>query len=37
MSQDDKLLEEFMNIKFHSDWNWLMTVVEKIEGLGSCH
>ncbi len=36
MSQDDKLLEEFMNIKLHSDWNWLMTVVEKIEGLGSC-
>lgn len=21
------------NLKFHSDWNWLMTVVEKIESL----
>ena len=22
------------NLKFHSDWNWLMEVVEKIESLG---
>jgi hypothetical protein len=24
----------FDNLKFHSDWNWLMQVVEKIESLG---
>ena len=24
-----------MNLKFHSDWNWLMEVVEKIESLGN--
>jgi hypothetical protein len=24
----------FDNLKFHSDWNWLMEVVEKIESLG---
>ena len=22
------------DLKFHSDWNWLMEVVEKIEGIG---
>lgn len=22
------------NLKFHSDWNWIMEVVEKIEALG---
>lgn len=25
---------EIENLKFHSDWNWLMEVVEKIESLG---
>ena len=24
----------FDDLKFHSDWNWLMKVVEKIENLG---
>lgn len=28
-------LIETMSMKFHSDWNWLMKVVEKIEILGS--
>ena len=23
------------NLKYHSDWNWLMEVVEKIESLGN--
>jgi hypothetical protein len=25
----------FDNLKFHTDWNWLMQVVEKIEDLGN--
>ena len=28
-----KTLLEPMSMKFHSDWNWLMQVVEKIENL----
>lgn len=24
------------NLPFHNDWNWLMTVIEKIESLGYC-
>ena len=27
---------ELDKLKFHSDWNWLMEVVEKIESLGNC-
>lgn len=27
--------DNVMNLKFHSDWNWLMEVVEKIESLGN--
>lgn len=25
---------ELMSAKFHSDWNWIMEVIEKIENLG---
>ena len=24
----------FEDLKFHSDWNWIMMVIEKIQGLG---
>ena len=26
---------KYEDLKFHSDWNWLMEVVEKIESLGN--
>ena len=27
---------ETMSMKFHSDWNWIMAVVDAVEELGSC-
>jgi hypothetical protein len=41
--ENNKLIAEFMNhyenmgnlgLQYHSDWNWLMEVVERIENLG---
>jgi len=42
-TENNKLILEFMgephkvwqDLAYHSDWNWLMEVVEKIENLGS--
>ena len=30
----DKVVKSIGQLDFHSDWNWLMQVVEKIESLG---
>jgi hypothetical protein len=35
-TENNKLLAEFLDLKFHKDYNWLMQVVEKIESLGYC-
>ena len=29
-------IDIYEQCKFHSDWNWLISVVEKIESLGHC-
>ena len=34
MEENNKLIAEFMGLTYHSDWNELMKVVDKIESLG---
>lgn len=31
---DNNHFYHFEDLRFHSDWNWIMMVIEKIEGLG---
>lgn len=33
-SNQDLTIHSISELKFHSDWNWIMEVIEKIESLG---